>query len=225
MAKVIQPLGGVQASGTVEGNTYSRWRGINTVRRKSLPANPGSAAQTAQRNKLQDIIDAIRTAFADSAIRLAWTNWAGSNTYTDSFTGNSINLPAYQAALKVGLLRLAFGGSSNLASVPSTVSPSVPDGVTATGGSGTLQVSWGSGTFAADTSVQIWYFGPHSTGRNPNIANAKLGPVIQATTAAHAASDIVSSPVPGQYTVWCKVFDQLAPAPAAAKILGTFTVT
>lgn len=225
MAKVIQPLGAVQASGTVEGNTHSRWRGLNIVRRKSLPSNPGTPAQGSQRNQLQLAVGAVKTAFTTPATKAAWATWASLNAFTDPFTGNSIFLPPYQAALKVGMARLAFGLDMDLSTIPTISSTPVPLGIEINDGAGVLTYEWDAATFGADDNVQLWTAGPVSAARTPLFANAKLQKVIACTTGAQTTDDIIDSPLPGYYTVFAKVFTDGAPKPSPAKNLGQFLVT
>jgi hypothetical protein len=51
MAKVTLPLLGVEASGTIgDSVVFGRYKGINYARQHTVPANPRTAAQVAQRN-------------------------------------------------------------------------------------------------------------------------------------------------------------------------------
>lgn len=57
MAKVTLPILGVSASGTVgDAITFGTWRGVNYARARVIPANPQTAAQTAQRSLMKWVV-------------------------------------------------------------------------------------------------------------------------------------------------------------------------
>lgn len=95
MAKVQAPFLSLGARGSIGGVlTASVWKGIKTMRQKSDPANPNTAAQQAQRGKMAAAVDFWRTIITGSAtvaaVKGAWNVVAsyasrplsGFNSYT-----------------------------------------------------------------------------------------------------------------------------------------------
>ena len=73
MAKVTAPFLSLGATGSVAGTlTASTWKGIKTMRQKSNPANPQTAAQTAQRGLMADMVNVWRVLIALALDRTAW---------------------------------------------------------------------------------------------------------------------------------------------------------
>jgi hypothetical protein len=71
MAKVEGPLFSLEASGTIgDAITYSRWKGIPYARKRVIPANPKSAAQTGIRAMF-----AFVAAFWDQVAALDQATW------------------------------------------------------------------------------------------------------------------------------------------------------
>jgi len=67
MAKLNGPLFSLGASGAIAKTlVYFPWKGINSVRRWLVPANPQSAAQTTQRGYFTEAVDAVHAALADA---------------------------------------------------------------------------------------------------------------------------------------------------------------
>lgn len=60
MARVLQPLGSVSASGSVGGVTFQRHRGGTVAHRKQRPHNSGTPKQTSQNNVLQQAHAMVR---------------------------------------------------------------------------------------------------------------------------------------------------------------------
>lgn len=58
MARVTAPLLSLDASGTIgEALTFARWRGINYVRTRVIPANPNTVAQQEVRGSFKTLTD------------------------------------------------------------------------------------------------------------------------------------------------------------------------
>ena len=101
MAKVKGPLLSLGASGSVgKSMTFGKWKGINTVRIASTPANPNTAAQQAQRSTFQLAVASWKA--QDAADQLTWTNRAkalglsmsGFNLYVREYIAQGIVDPA-----------------------------------------------------------------------------------------------------------------------------------
>lgn len=83
MAKVSAPLMSLDASGQVgKAIVFSKWKGVNYVRRHITPANPQSTDQTAIRDLITDASQAWATGATvgavtlDAAYKLAYTTAA-----------------------------------------------------------------------------------------------------------------------------------------------------
>ncbi len=73
MAKVTAPLFGFSASGKIADSlVFMKWKGIATVRKYLIPANPKSAAQTTQRNRLAAAVLAWHTVALTALDQVAW---------------------------------------------------------------------------------------------------------------------------------------------------------
>lgn len=73
MAKVTAPLFGFSASGKIADSlVFMKWKGIATVRKFLIPANPKTAAQTTQRNRLAAAVAAWHTVALTVLDQTAW---------------------------------------------------------------------------------------------------------------------------------------------------------
>lgn len=77
MAKLKAPLMSFGAAGKLgDSLTFSKWKGISTVRQKVDPANPKTAAQTAQRDRVTNSVAFWRSNDLDAGIHPAWNRSA-----------------------------------------------------------------------------------------------------------------------------------------------------
>lgn len=99
MATVKDPLHSIQARGSIEGCTYSVWRGMNTVRRRARPARRARTTQPPNRSRL----GVLARAFTDLTIAQmqAWENWATNHPESNKYGGTFI-MSAIQAFVKLG---------------------------------------------------------------------------------------------------------------------------
>jgi len=88
MAKVLNPLGSLQASGSVGGLTYSLWRGINTVKAKPKPVKRHSGVQPRMRALLGYLSRAW--GLLTDAQRQLWREYATEHPYPDGLGGTFI---------------------------------------------------------------------------------------------------------------------------------------
>lgn len=139
MAKVLNPLNSTQASGSVEGLTYSRWRGTNTTRRRSIPVNPNTTPQSLQRSALNAVV-ASWEELQSGGLVPSWNSFAEAQAWNTGPFNESQILPTYQAYVKVNMARIAFGFGID----------SAPPSTTPTG----LQLD-PSGTFTPPPSIQF----------------------------------------------------------------------
>lgn len=73
MAKVTAPLFGFSASGKIADSlVFMKWKGIATVRKYLIPANPKSAGQVTQRNRLAAAVAAWHTVALTAIDQVAW---------------------------------------------------------------------------------------------------------------------------------------------------------
>jgi hypothetical protein len=98
MATVKDPLHSIQARGSVEGVTYSLWRGLNTARRKARPVRRARRSQPNNRS----ILGQLARMFSDLTIPQmeAWENWATNHPEGDKYGGTFL-LSAIQAFIKL----------------------------------------------------------------------------------------------------------------------------
>lgn len=93
MARVTGPLFSLDASGTVAGAmTFSKWKGLNYVRMRVIPANPRTASQVSQRNTLAAATSSWKfNVSLNAASKSSWnasasgTGMSGFNRFTSVF--------------------------------------------------------------------------------------------------------------------------------------------
>lgn len=98
MATVKDPLHSIQARGSVEGVTFSVWRGVNTVRRKPRPVKRARGTQPDNRS----ILGYLSRKYSDLSIAQmdAWSAWATDHPESDKYGGTFILSPS-QAFIKL----------------------------------------------------------------------------------------------------------------------------
>lgn len=152
--------------GSAGGTTYSRNRFGQYTRQRSVPVNPNSPAQVAQRGRLSTattywrdtLTQAQRDAWDAYATNTAWTNALGLEI---TLTGLNHFLRTNQAALTVG--------ASVITAAPATTG--IPDEPvlwtpTADATGNTIDIAY---TFPADVDDQFWLFyasRPFAASRN-----------------------------------------------------------
>jgi hypothetical protein len=126
-------------SGSIGNVTNSRGRSGQIQRRRSIPTNPNSAAQSAARSRLTTQAAAWRG--LTDAQRAAWNAFAASFTVTNAL-GASINLTGMQCFVKVNCTNVLLGDA------PVTTPPALPafaantcTSVTAAAGTAALDVN------------------------------------------------------------------------------------
>lgn len=172
MAKCLSMMG--EMSGSIGGCTWSRNKGGQYLRQRTVPTNPNSIAQ-----------QAVRTAFAQASSdwsatltnsqRTMWNNWAASNPVVDTL-GQSIQLSGQQAYVRFSA-RLLQCGMASVSTPPSTMAPAAPtfdDVQVAQTAAGIITVTFLPTPMPADLFFQIWSSKVLNVGQNPNRRGAKL---------------------------------------------------
>jgi len=93
MARVTGPLFSLDASGTVaDAMTFSKWKGLNYVRLRVIPANPQTDSQVSQRDTLAAATSTWKNAVSlPAASKNSWgasasgTGMSGFNRFTSVF--------------------------------------------------------------------------------------------------------------------------------------------
>lgn len=120
MAKVTAPLFSFGASGKIADSlVFMTWKGISTIRKWVVPANPKTAAQTSQRSKLTNAVSAWHTVALTILDTAAWNALAtlaakplsGFNKFVKEFIRIAVAGDTWEL-LTVGIL--AAGGSGEL---------------------------------------------------------------------------------------------------------------
>jgi len=156
MAKVLT----APTSGSIGGTTFSRNRNGQYIRQRSMPTQPRTTAQVAQRARLADAATAWRG--LSSAQRAAWTAFGNSFKVVNSL-GQSNNMTGLQAYVKVNTVNSLNGGAQVTAppALPSFV-PLTITGMTATAGVQLLQLTGTSP--AAGTTYMVYAAAQKSAG-------------------------------------------------------------
>ena len=80
----------VDIRGKQSDTVFSKWKGINYIRSRVVPANPKTAAQTAIRNALARLVSLWQDAYPSMAIN--WDDWASGRDYSgfNKFIGKNV---------------------------------------------------------------------------------------------------------------------------------------
>lgn len=125
MAKVLLPLLGTRASGTVgDSLTFGSWKGINTVRARVIPANPRSTAQVAQRSLFSWVVKAWQ--FLPAPGQNGFIEAAKGSELTGFNLFSKRNLQALRGETDIAQLWVSPGmsGATNVQSLSASVSGS-----------------------------------------------------------------------------------------------------
>lgn len=210
MAKVLNPLNATQASGSVEGLTYSRWHGTNTTRRRAFPTNPRTPSQLEQRATLAAVQAAWQSLKSTGGgIVQEWDDFSTGHTWNNGPFNPSQTLPSYQSYVKVNMALQAFGfpissvppsatapgmtfaaptGKEGLASVQFDGVDSMVLYAGVDGEDGGINPGWTAADSDLSTAaVQVWAERVLFPGRKPDVTKARLVRTAPFQTASNAA--------------------------------------
>lgn len=203
MAKVVMPLGSIEARGRVAGLIYNTWRGLNTVKSFKSPVQPNTAAQLAARARLKTYAQAW--AGLTSVQRAAWNQYATDHPLTD-WTNKAKRATGQNWYVSCNT-RIAITGQAAITDPPAAVGPAAPTGfaLACAGGAGTpLSATWTTPA-AAGSYCFIYLVGPQSLGRTPKVQQAALAATIASNT-AHPYTLNATAPA-GRYGAWLVIVD------------------
>lgn len=215
MAKLMQPLGSVEARGKVGGIIYNTWRGINYAKAFTAPVQPGSARQLELRGLLTTYTRAWATSLS-AAQRADWIDYADTHLEVD-WTGEPLRLTGQNWFVRTNV-RLADASLPTISDPPSAPGPGAILDATIAGTAGTFDIAWT--TPSADLyEVECFAEGPISAGRQPSFPRAKF--IARATD-----SDLLLVPAvaAGHYNVWLRLLTK-ATGLISPYMLGTAAVT
>lgn len=156
MATVKDPLHSIQARGSVEGMTYSVWRGLNTVRRKARPVRRARTTQPSNRT----LLGYLAGKYGDLSIAQmeAWENWATNHPEGDKYGGTFI-LSGIQAFIKLNHTASRIGEEFNMEPpVAGPVAGVLVLNAVAGLNPGDVDLTWthaGTGLAADDNEIQV----------------------------------------------------------------------
>lgn len=129
------------AVGKVRGLVASHNKGGTYFRGKTIPVNPRSAGQIAQRARVSTLVERFRITLVASA-RAAWDTFSKNVSVIDSL-GNSMSLSGPNWYLKSNTIRMQ-GGLAIVDNGPTTFSLSTLSPLTGTivASAGTVQIGW-----------------------------------------------------------------------------------
>lgn len=185
MAKVLN----IPTRGSIGNVTNSANRTGQIQRQRTIPTQPRTTSQVAQRSRLTSVSAAWRGLTA--AQIAGWNAFALSFTVTNSL-GTSGNLTGHQCFVKVNTVNLLNGGS--IVNAP----PALPvfvactaTGITATAATPTLAIA---GTTPATGTVHMLYASPQlSPGVTFNNKYAYLGTITTYTAGSYAAETLYAA--------------------------------
>lgn len=155
MAKLLNPLGSGQASGSIMGLTYAYWRGRGIVRRKSQPVRRLRTTQPWIRSLIGYLSRQYQLLL--EAERLLWKAYADAHPRLDVF-GNAYTMTPAQAFTAINHVGINIAGSilqttPPMAVVPATIATLVAEPTLV---AGELDVNWTfEGVGEADDFVEI----------------------------------------------------------------------
>jgi len=180
-----------ELSGSIGDVTWSHNRGGAYARRRAVPVNPSSAAQTAVRSALQTVSSRWSTALT-SADRAAWSNWAASQTILNPL-GLPISLTGQQAFVmlssRLQLLGLTIPDTPPLSMAPPAL---VSVAGTAIYAASDLSLAF-SAAPGSGKSLDVWWTNWGPQGRLPNINQAR-----RLFTSAAAPTSPLTVPLPSE---------------------------
>ncbi len=213
MAKVVLPVLGVSATGTIADSvTFGTWRGVNYARARVIPANPQTAAQTAQRSLMKWVV-----AF--------WQGLPGSvqQKFVDAAAGRKMT--GFNIFVKKNLLSLKAETYNNLAVVsPGQAGAPAVVAITATGGTGTIDVSATLSDVLAGTTVDGVYF---IVAKRQDVRQQFITPVLSAFDNTSPYSASFTSLTAGEYVVYAfaSAVDNRGQRLAGLQLSASVTVT
>lgn len=215
MAKVVGPLHSSEARGRMGGLVYNTWRGLNTVKQSTAPAQPRSALQMAMR---ATGVSLARTwATLTAAARADWNIYAANHQETDGM-GSPKRLTGMNWYLRLNQ-RLIKMAKTQITVFPAVAAPTSPLSFSTPSVVGYIRCLW-AGNTTSDWQMWIHVDGPHSIGRIGSLPKAKF-----AITSDAALGDLPITPKsPGVYTVYARYVDGLTGL-ASPWVTTTATVT
>jgi len=214
MATVSSPLHSEAAIGSLGDVTFSRHKGTNVARRRPMPTNPQTLRQLAVR--AQHTTTARAWAGLDQAERNAWDAWAADHSRTDAF-GNVQQSTGFSwfCGLTDRLLDMTL---TQVDTPPAVAGPASPAAVVATGGNDQISIAFTPA--AATTKLDVWLYGPHSTGRKPKLAQATHN----AYSAGETSPKVIANLTAGYFTLWVRIISE-TDGQASPFVKVTATVT
>lgn len=169
----------VTQSGSMAGTTASRNRFGQYWRRRAVPVNPNSTAQSQARARLSGQAELWDT--LTDVQRAGWASLGASMSRTDSL-GQTYTLTGIQAFVSVNSLNLTVGNAA-VTAAPAFATPSTILTITITATSAALSIAYTATPLAAGERMMVFCSPQRSSGRNFE-ADYRL----IAVTAAAAAS-------------------------------------
>ena len=208
MAKVVGPLGSMEARGHVGGLVYGSWRGLSTVRARVDPINQFTDPRVAARS-----VSGYLTAFwqaLDPSQRAAWNELAARSTRPD-WTGQRKRWSGYNLFMWLNWLPYDYA-TNHVTNPPAHLWESHMSPLTIYQDGIDLSINWthDSQYWFDELAVDLRISGPISVGRRPDFHQAK-----HFTYAIYSEDFAIYSPVsPGLYAVWARVFHYVSGQPS-----------
>jgi len=193
MAKVTGPLFSSEARGRMGGLVYNTWRGVATVKAKIAPCQPRTSLQL----NIRALMVNLSRLWAANVNQAAWNAYAYAHPVVDGM-GNSVRSTGANWFCALGL-RLLSIGEPIVALPPAIPAPPPVLGLALTPGASQISADWTSPDIDT-TSVEIWFDGPHSAGRNGSLAKAKL----KVRVLSNAGPSVSTGLLAGTYTVYAR---------------------
>jgi len=158
MAKLKGPLHAEQAKGSIEGVTYTGWRGLSVAKRKARPVRRMRRVQPSNRSLLAFLARYWGDLTDDQ--RQEWRDYGANHPRPDGF-GGTFQMTGHQAFISLNHERLRlYGGAIAVLTNPPTTDPvaSIAEVVCSDGpASGEIVVGWSHyGTGDPADRCEVW---------------------------------------------------------------------
>jgi hypothetical protein len=200
MAKCLNPLMATESRGRVGGLVYNTWRGLNTVKQQTAPAQPRSSLQLQVRAWMVYLVRFW--ANISSTNRGLWNGYAQTHTEVDGM-GATKRLAGINWFCRLNI-RLLKMGIAIQQGIPLVAAPAAPAGFTVTDGVGELTFNR-TPLLSGNYYHEVYIFGPHSAGVAAKIQRARHQDYYSCTGPGPFT---ITGLVPGTYTLWLRTVSQ-----------------
>jgi hypothetical protein len=170
MAKALAPYGATQVRGRIAAVVLNAWRGVQYIKRYTVPTNPNSATQLIKRAALADL--SVAWAALSGSQRLTWTDYAATHTELD-WAGNNVRLTGLNWFIRCNS-RLYGIGEDKTNTAPVEAAPVTPVSFAAANGILSSACTYSNSGDMTGATIEFWAQKLNSLAVTPDIRKAKI---------------------------------------------------